>query len=76
MISFHRHGIESQQSQLAQVQHDLGHAAGQKDLDCGVTDRAIRQHIYQARRLAIDARPIGGGRSRQARGVRRMFMNL
>ncbi len=54
MISFHRHGIESQQSQLAQGQHDLGHAASQKDLDRGVTDRAIRQHVHQTRRLAIE----------------------
>ena len=41
------------------MQHDLGHTAGEKGLHRDVILRSIRQHIDEARRLAIDAIPVG-----------------
>jgi len=47
-----------QQSQSAQVQHHLGHAARQKDAHGRVVARAIRQHIDQAGHAAVDRYPV------------------
>ncbi len=57
------------QSQLAQVQHDFGNTAGEKDLNGDVSDGAIGQRIDEARDLAIDLDPIFAGRAAQAGGV-------
>ena len=52
-------GIE--QSGAPQVQHHFRHAAGKENLDGGEVARAVGQGVHQARHLAIDLRPVGGG---------------
>ena len=54
----------------AQLQHDLGHAAGEKYLHGGEAPRAVGQRVHEARNLAIDLNPIGDRGTRQACGVR------
>ncbi len=46
------------QTQLAEVQHDLGHAAGKKYLHGGVADGSVGQCIDEARRAAVHVFPI------------------
>ena len=47
-----------EQSQPSQMEHHFGHAAGEKDPHCRMSDRAIGQRIDEPRRLAIDGDPI------------------
>ncbi len=54
------------QAQLAQMEHDLGHAAGQEDPHRRVIARPVGQHIHQARHAPVDRDPIVDGWARQA----------
>ena len=62
--------IHIEDAQAAQMQHDLGHAAGKKDLHGGMVARPVGQRVNQARCRAIDARPVVKRRPAEARGVR------
>ena len=61
--------VQPQQPEVAQVQHHLGHAAGEEDAHGRVVDGAVRQHADDARHGAVDARPVLDRRAPQARGV-------
>ena len=61
--------VEVEQAQLAEVQHDLGHAAGQKDVHRGMADGAVGQGIDQPRHLQIDRVPIVDRGASQSGGV-------
>ena len=63
------HAVEIEQIQLAQMQHDLGHAAGQEHAHRRMSDRAVGQRIDQARHAAIDVDPVLDGRPPQAGGI-------
>src|SRR5271157_2747043 len=60
-------GLE--QAGAAQMQHDFGHASGQKDLHGGMHLRAVGKGIDQAGDLAVDARPVIHCGAAQAGGV-------
>lgn len=53
------------QTGTPQMQHHLGHAAGEENLDSGKVARSIRQGVHQARHLAIHVGPVGSGRPLQ-----------
>ena len=57
------------ESGIAQVKHDLGHAAGKKDLHGGEIARAIGERIDETRHLTIYFGPIRCGGTLQARGM-------
>ena len=63
-------GVELEETGVAEVEHHLGHAAGEEDLHGGVVLRAIREDVDEARDGAVDARPVVDGGARQAGGVR------
>ena len=52
------------------MQHDLRHAAGEKDLHGGEVAWAVGQRIDDARNLAIGALPVGARGPSQAGSVR------
>ena len=60
-------GVE--QAGAAQVQHDLGHAAGEEDLHGGVVAGAVGQRVDEARDLAVDVCPVFGGWAVEPGGV-------
>ena len=47
--------IGVKQSEVAQVEHDFGYAAGEVDLDGYMSDGAIRKRVHQARNLPVFA---------------------
>ena len=51
------------------MEHHLGHAAGEEDLDGGVVLRAIREDIDETWDGAVDARPVVDGGAGEAGGV-------
>ena len=51
------------------MEHDLRHCAGEKDLHGGEVLRSVGERIDEARHLAIDFGPFGGGGALQSRGV-------
>ena len=67
--ALHGAGLQAQQAQVAQVQHHLGHAAGQEDLHGGIAGGAVGQHVHQARHGAVDRRPIFHHRAAQPGGM-------
>ena len=69
---FAGHGQAGQieQAESAQVQHHLGHAAGQEDAHRRMADRAVGQRIDQARHPAVDGGPVLDRRPAQP-GVRK-----
>jgi len=58
-----------QQSELAQVDHHLGDAAGQVDVGRGMPDGAVGQGVDQARHLAAKRGPVVDRGSANFRGV-------
>ena len=64
-------GVQVQQAQLAQVEHDLGHAAGQVDAERRMVDRPVGQHVDQARHAAVHLGPVVDASAAAARRKRR-----
>ena len=62
-------GVELEETGVAQVEHYLGHPAGEEHLHGGVVLRAIREDVDEARDGAVDARPVVDGGAREAGGV-------
>ena len=60
--------VEVEQAQLAQVQHDLRHAAGQEDAHRRMVHRPVGQHRDEPRHAAIDLAPVVDRRPRQPGG--------
>jgi len=61
--------VLARQAEIAQMEHDFGHAAGQKDAHGRMADGAVGQHIDQARHRGVDAAPVGDGGQRKAGSV-------
>ena len=61
--------VEVEQAEPPQVEHHLGHAAGQEDADGGMADRAVRQHVDEPRDAPVDLAPVLHGRPAEAGGV-------
>ncbi|MDB5348631.1 MAG: hypothetical protein JWP89_7008 [Schlesneria sp.] len=51
-------GVELEQAERSQMQHQFGDATGEEEADCRVTDGAVRQAVDQSRNLAVDAAPV------------------
>jgi len=60
-------GVEK--AEVAQVEHDLGYAAGEKYSHGRMMGWAVGKNIDEARSAAIDVDPIGDGGARKSRGV-------
>ena len=65
----HGHGIQVQQTELAQVEHHLRHAAREERAHGRVIVRAVGQHAHQARYPAVNASPVLNVRNSAARRV-------
>ena len=65
-----REHVEREQSQAAQMEHDLRHSARQEHHDRGEILRPVRQGVHQARDLSIHRRPVVHRGLAQAAGVR------
>ncbi len=66
----YREYVGPQQPGLPEVEHRLRNRAGEKHLHRGMIARAVGKAIDDARRFAIDARPVRGGRLAQTGRVR------
>jgi hypothetical protein len=57
-LACNRHAIEIQQSQSAQMQHNLRHAAGKKETHGWVICRPVWQHVDQSRHCQVNSVPV------------------
>ena len=62
-------GVEFEQAEVAQVEHQLGDAAGEEDLHGGEVRRAVGEDVDEAGDEGVDARPVVDGGAAQAGGV-------
>ena len=61
--------VRVQQAERAQVEHHLGHAAGEEDPHGRVVARPVGQHVDEPGDGPVDPAPVVDGRPRQARRV-------
>ena len=58
-----------EQAERAEVEHDLGHAAGEEGADGGVKARAVWEDIDEARGALVHGDPVGDRRAREPGGM-------